>query len=202
MYIPKYYREEDRQTILVFLKQNNFAALVTFDGERPLATHIPVEVVETEDSWTVYGHLSRANPQKKTLDGREALLIFQGPHTYISARWYEEVDVPTWDYMIVHVYGNIREVQGEELYALLSRLVQHQESNSSYRLEGLPQDMVQKEIKGVFGFAMDVTRVDAGYKLSQGKTETERQTIVTELDKRGDEDSTQIAAAIRRQGRA
>jgi len=199
MYIPKYYREEDRQKILAFLKQNNFAALVTFDGEKPIATHTPVEVVESENGWTIYGHFSRANAQKKTFGEHEALLIFQGAHTYISARWYTEVDVPTWDYMIVHVYGKVREIQGDELYSVLSRLVQNHESNTSYRLEALPQDMVQKEVKGVFGFAVDVTRIDGGYKLSQGKTEEERKNIVSELEKRGDENSREIAEAIRKQ---
>lgn len=201
MFIPKYYREEDRQKLLAFLKKNNFAALVTFDGEKPIATHTPVEVVETENGWTIYGHISRANGQKKTFGDHEALLIFQGAHTYISARWYTEVDVPTWDYMIVHVYGKVREIQGEELYAILSRLIEHQEKETSYRLEGLPQDMVQKEINGVFGFAMDVTRVDGGYKLSQGKTEEERENIVNELGKRSDEDSKIIAQEISKQNK-
>ena len=64
MYIPKYYREEDRQRILAFLQQNNFPAIVSFDGERPIATHTPVEVVENENGKiTVYAHMSRANPQ-------------------------------------------------------------------------------------------------------------------------------------------
>lgn len=201
MFIPKYYREEDRQKLLAFLKQNNFAALVTFDGEKPIATHTPVEIVETENGWTIYGHISRANAQKKTFGENEALLIFQGAHTYISARWYTEVDVPTWDYMIVHVYGKVREIQGDELYSILSRLVENHESNTSYRLEALPQDMVQKEIKGVFGFAMGVTRVDGGYKLSQGKTEEERTNIASELEKRGDKDSKVIAEEIRKQGK-
>ena len=201
MFIPKYYREEDHQKLLAFLKQNNFAALVTFDGEKPIATHTPVEIVETENGWTIYGHISRANAQKKTFGDNEALLIFQGAHTYISARWYTEVDVPTWDYMIVHVYGKVREIQGDELYSVLSRLVENHESNTSYRLEGLPQDMVQKEIKGVFGFVMEVTRVDGGYKLSQGKTEEERTNIASELEKRGDKDSKVIAEEILKQGK-
>lgn len=201
MFIPKYYREEDRQKLLAFLKQNNFAALVTFDGEKPIATHTPVEIVETEKGWTIYGHISRANVQKKTFGDNEALLIFQGAHTYISARWYTEVDVPTWDYMIVHVYGKVREIQGDELYSVLSRLIENHESNTSYRLEGLPQDMVQKEINGVFGFVMEVTRVDGGYKLSQGKTEEERTNIASELEKRGDKDSKVIAEEIRKQGK-
>jgi transcriptional regulator len=201
MYIPKYYRKEDRQEILAFLRQNNFAAIVTFDGEKPVATHAPVEVVESEYGWTIYGHLSRANTQKKTFGEQEALLIFQGAHTYISGRWYTEVDVPTWDYMIVHVYGKVREIQGDELYSVLSRLVQNHESNTSYRLEELHHDMVQKEVKGVFGFAVDVTRIEGSYKLSQGKTEEERENIVRELEKRGDEYSKEVAEAIRKQSR-
>jgi transcriptional regulator len=202
MYIPKYYREEDRQKILAFLKQNNFAALVTFDGEKPIATHAPVEVVESEDGWTIYGHISRANAQKKTFDGREALLIFQGAHTYISARWYTEVDVPTWDYKIVHIYGNVRQVEGDELFSVLSRLVQTHESDKPYRLEKLPRDFVQKEINGVFGFAVDVTRVDAGYKLSQSMSDEDRKNIVSELDERGDEYSMEIAKSIRERNNA
>ena len=201
MFIPKHYREEDRHKLLAFLKQNNFAAIVTFDGDRPIATHTPVEVVETDMGWTVYGHISRANAQRRSLDNQQALLIFQGPHTYISATWYTNVDVPTWDYMIVHIYGKVREIQGDELYALLSRLVQDHETTSSYRLEGLPQDMVQKEIKGVFGFAIDVTQIDGGFKLSQRKTEEERDSIVRGLEDRGDQDSAAIADAIRQQKR-
>jgi transcriptional regulator len=101
----------------------------------------------------------------------------------------------------VHIYGKVREIQGDELYSILSRLVQNHESNTSYRLEGLPQDLVQKEVKGVFGFAVDVTRIDGGYKLSQAQTEEERKNIATELEKRGDEYSKEIAEAIRKRGK-
>lgn len=198
MYTPKYYREEDRQKILAFLKQNNFPAIVSFDGKRPVATHTPVEVVENENGdITIYAHMSRANPQWKTFDEQEVLLIFQGAHTYISPRWYNHVNVPTWNYMMVHVYGKVRLLQGEELFGLLSRLVRNHEASSQYRLESLPQDFVQKEIKGVVGFAIDVTGVDAGYKLSQNRNDEDHENIVQELDKRGDVDSAKVAGAMR-----
>jgi transcriptional regulator len=127
MYIPKLYREEDREKIIEFLKQNNFPALVTHDGEKPIATQLPVEVVETKDSGQrtedaglrIYGRMSRANPQWRSFGGQEVLLIFQGAHTYISPRWYDHVNVPTWNYMMVHVYGKVRLVEGAELYSLL-----------------------------------------------------------------------------------
>ncbi len=197
MHIPKLYREEDREIILGFLKQNNFPAIVTYDGERPVATHMPVEVVEDEHGGlTIYSHMSRANPQWKTFGAQEALLIFQGAHTYISPRWYDHVNVPTWNYMMVHIYGKVREIEGEALYSLLSRLVQNHEADTSYRLEGLPQDFVQKEMKGVFGFAVDVTRVDAGYKLSQNRNDQDHENIIHELNERVDDNSKQVANSM------
>jgi transcriptional regulator len=202
LYIPKYYREEDRERILAFLHQNNFPALVSFDGEKPVATHTPVEVVEDEDGrLTIYGHISRANPQWKTFGEQEVLLIFQGPHTYISPRWYNHINVPTWNYMMIHAYGKIRQVEDDEMFALLSRLVQKHEVDTPYRLETLPQDFVLKEMKGVVGFAVDITRLDAGFKLSQNRNDEDHETIVRELDRRGDEASAKVASAMREKRR-
>ena len=198
MYIPKLYREEDHDKILEFLKQNNFPALVTHDGEKPIATHLPVEVIEAEDgALTILGHMSRANPQWKSFGEQEVLLIFQGAHTYISPRWYDHVNVPTWNYMIAHLYGKVRLVEGDELYSLMSRLVQKHEVNTSYSLEGLPEDFVNKEMKGIVGFAVDVTRVAASYKLSQNRNDEDHENIVRELEGRGDDNSVGVAKAMR-----
>jgi transcriptional regulator len=194
MHIPKLYLEEDREKIVEFLRQNNFPALVSHDGEKLTATHLPVEIIEgEEDALTILGHMSRANPQWKSFGEQEVLLIFQGAHTYISPRWYNHVNVPTWNYMMVHVYGRVRAVEGEELHTLLSQLVGKHEANTSYRLEYLPEEFVQKEMKGVFGFALDVTRIDAGYKLSQNRNDEDHANIIHELEKRGDENSTRVA---------
>lgn len=198
MYIPKLYREEDREKILEFLQKNNFPALVTYDGEKPLATHLPVEVIESEDgALTVLGHMSRANPQWKSFSDGEVLLIFQGAHTYISPRWYGHVNVPTWNYLMVHLYGKVRLLEGEVLYSMLSRLVKNHEEPTSYSLESLPQDLVQKEMNGIVGFAVDVTRVDAGYKLSQNRNDEDHDNIIRQLDGRGDENSSLVAKAMR-----
>jgi transcriptional regulator len=198
MYIPKLYREEDREKILEFLQKNNFPVFVTYDGEKPLATHLPVEVIESEDgALTVLGHMSRANPQWKSFGDGEVLLIFQGAHTYISPRWYGHVNVPTWNYLMVHLYGKVRLLEGEALYSMLSRLVKNHEEPTSYSLESLPQDLVQKEMNGVVGFAVDVTRVDAGYKLSQNRNDEDHDNIIRQLDGRGDENSSLVAKAMR-----
>ncbi len=197
VYIPKLYRKEDRATILEFLKRNDFAALVTHDGEKPIATHLLVEAVEQNGNLTIYGHMARANPQWRTFGDREVLLIFQGPHTYISATWYDHVNVPTWDYMIVHAYGKIREVQGDELHGLLSRLVVTHEAETTYRMETLPPDFVEKEIRGVVGFAVDVTRLEAAYKMSQNRNDADYSNVIRQLEQREDDSSRQIARAMR-----
>ncbi|MFN8382821.1 MAG: FMN-binding negative transcriptional regulator [Anaerolineales bacterium] len=200
MYIPKLYREEDREKLIEFLKQNNFPALVSHDGEKLTATHLPVEIIEGEDgTLTVLGHMSRANPQWKSFGEQEVLLIFQGAHTYISPRWYNHVNVPTWNYMMVHVYGKVRPVEGEELQSLLSRLVGKHEASTSYRLEDLPEEFVQKEKKGVFGFALNVTRIDGGYKLSQNRNDEDHENIIHELEQRGDENSQVVAKEMKKQ---
>lgn len=194
MYLPKLYREEDHVRIVEFLKANGFPALVSHDGEKLVATHLPVEIVENADgSLTVLGHMSRANPQWKSFGEQEVLLIFQGAHTYISPRWYNHVNVPTWNYMNVHVYGKVCMLEGEELYALLSDLVKKHESTTGYSMEGLPADFVEKEIKGVTGFALSVTRIDAAYKLSQNRDDESYTNIVRELEKRSDDASHEIA---------
>jgi transcriptional regulator len=200
MYIPKLYREEDRDVILNFLQQNNFPALVSNAEGRLLASHLPVEVVETDDGGlTIYGHMSRANPQWKSFDGQEVLLIFQGPHSYISPRWYGHTNVPTWNYTNVHLYGVPRILEGADVYKVLSRLVGLHEQNTGYNLESLPQDFVEKEMKGTLVFEVQVTSLDAGYKLSQNRNDADHENIIHELNKRPDETSHQVAAAMKEQ---
>ena len=194
MHIPKLYREEDKARILEFLQRNNFPALVSHDGEKLVATHLPVDVIENEDgSWTVLGHMSRANPQWKSMGGQEVLLIFQGAHTYISPRWYNHVNVPTWNYLMIHVYGTVRMLEGQELHDLLSQLVTKHEAGTGYSLESLPADFVQKEMKGVAGFALEVTSFDAASKLSQNRDDESYGNIVRELEGRVDDASHEVA---------
>jgi transcriptional regulator len=199
MYIPKLYREEDRERTLEFLKKNNFPALVTHNGKSLIATHLPVEIVEMgQDQLAIYSHMSRVNPQWKSFGDQEALLIFQGPHTYISPTWYDHVNVPTWNYMNIHVYGKARVVDGEELKSTLSRLVEQHEAHSDYRMETLPEGYADKEMKGAIGFVVDVTRIDAGYKLSQNRNDKDHENIIKELELRGDAESAGVAEGMRK----
>jgi len=199
MYISKLYREEDRERILGFLKQNEFATLVTYDGEKPTASHLLMEVMEDGEKLFVNGHMSKANPLWKTFEKNpEVLVIFQGPHTYISPTWYNHINVPTWNYQAIHIYGKPRIVtERDEAHALLSHLVVRHERETEYRLEALPQDFVEKEIKGIVAFQIEVTRIEANYKLSQNRDDEDYHNIISQLEKRDDEMSHGVAEAMR-----
>jgi len=201
MYTPKLYREEDRVKILEFLRQNEFATLVAYDGEKPTASHLLMEVVEDGEQLFVNGHMSKVNPLWKTLENNpEVLVIFQGPHTYISPTWYNHVNVPTWNYQAVHVYGSPRIIsERDETYALLSRLVSRHEGGTKYRLETLPRDFVEREMKGIVAFQIEVARIEANYKLSQNRDDEDYHNIVSHLEEREDEISHGVAEAMKKQ---
>jgi transcriptional regulator len=198
MYISSLYREADRAKIVEFLQKNEFATLVSFDGEKPTASHLLMEVVDEGEMLFVNGHMSKANPLWKTF-GRtpEVLLIFQGPHTYISPTWYNHVNVPTWNYQAVHLYGVPRIVTDHEEYkAMLSRLVARHEGGTSYRLDGLAPDFVTDHMRGTVGFQVAVSRIEANYKLSQNRADEDYHNIIQQLRGREDEMSHQVAEAM------
>ena len=200
MHIPKLYREEDQAKILEFIRQNDFAVLVSHDGEKPVASHLLMEVVEEGETLYVNGHMSRANSHWKTFEKNpEVLAIFHGAHTYISPTWYNHVNVPTWNYQSIHVYGKPRIItEHDEAYSLLKRLVDRYETSGHYKLETLPQDFVEKEIKGIVAFQVEVTRFEANYKLSQNRKDEDHANIITQLEERTDDLSHRVAEAMRK----
>jgi transcriptional regulator len=209
MYTPNEFKVTDLEQISAFMQMNNFAALVSWDGKQLIASHLLFEVVNGNSAeFTLNCHLARANDQWRTLSPEnEVLVIFGGAHTYISPRWYSQAgNVPTWNYQSVHAYGVPAIVNDQdELYGILTRLVDRYESNSGaipeYHLDDLPRELVIKKMKGVVGIQIRVTRLEAKFKLSQNRSQPERENITIELEKRGDENSTMIAEAMRTSAR-
>ena len=201
MHIPKFFRQEDRQTIVEFLRKNDFATLVLYDGQKPVASHLLFEILEEGETLFVNGHMSKANSMWRLFEkNSEVLAIFQGPHTYISPTWYNHINVPTWNYQSVHVYGRPRLViDREEAYGILKRLVDRYETNGPYKMETLPQDFVEKEMRGVAAFQIEVTKIEASYKLSQNRDDESYRSIVAHLERREDDMSHEIADAMKQQ---
>lgn len=193
MYIPSRYAVTDPAAIEAFIHEHDFAALVSVKDGLPLATHLPMEWVTAADGQRyLYGHVARANPHWRALEAQPgALAIFAGPHTYISPRWYDHPNVPTWNYMTAHVYGQARLIHDpDELYPLLKRLVDRYEANSGatpvYQLETLPPDLVAKQIRGIVGIEIAVERIEAKFKLSQNRNRRDFETIIAELQQHAD----------------
>ena len=204
MYIPGRYKELDPEVIEQFLRDNDFATLVSLDGERPIATHLLVEFQRRDDgSQVLNGHMARANKQWQTFEaGREVLTIFSGPHTYISPRWYNHTNVPTWNYMAVHVYGTPRVItEHSELFALLKRLVDKHEGDSGavppYRIESLPAEFRTKQMQAIVGFQIEISRIEASFKLSQNRDQESYDNVLVELYRRTDDNSLAVAEVMK-----
>lgn len=110
MHIPHHYKNENISEVKDFLKSNSFGILVNQVNGKPWATHIPLELdVDAGGNDILVGHIAKANEQWKGFEeNEEVLCIFNGPHSYISSSWYKKRDVPTWNYIAVHIYGTIK----------------------------------------------------------------------------------------------
>jgi len=201
MYIPKRFKVEDEEEIWSFMKQHTFATLVTIDKGRSVATHIPVIIKRNEEEILVSGHLAYGNRQWRTLnDVQEALIIFQGPHAYISSSWYEEQQVPTWNYQSVHVYGNVNLQTQEELMGDLKTLLHTYEDHRQHPVlwETLSPELLERELKGIVGFKLNVTEIQAAYKMSQNRNDKDYANIITELGKESSSDAQEVAQEMKK----
>src|SRR3981189_1385300 len=145
----------------------------------PVATHLPFLLDAGRGPYgTLMAHMARANLQWKTFNGeQEALVIFQGPHAYISPSWYEvELSVPTWNYAAVHAYGILEIIEDNAvLYDLLKALIQTHEARFERPWDfQLPDDYLQKMMRGIVGFEIQITRLEGKFKMSQNRTAGEQ----------------------------
>ncbi|MUH36102.1 FMN-binding negative transcriptional regulator [Zobellia amurskyensis] len=199
MFVPDQHRNENVSEIKEFLRANSFGILVSQYQNKPWATHIPLELETTEDGKEVLtAHIAKANPQWREFDqNEEVLCIFNGPHSYISSSWYKEEEVPTWNYVAVHVYGKLKVLSEEEVMASMHRLVDKYEANSKKPIS--LKDMsprTLKQIKGVVGFQVEITDIQAQYKLSKNR-EQDHPKIIEELEDSKDPMSIEIAKAMK-----
>ncbi|MBR9854411.1 MAG: FMN-binding negative transcriptional regulator [Algicola sp.] len=195
MYIPPHYQYHNIDEIKDFLKENSFGILINIVGNKPWGTHIPLELETDVDGGDVLvGHIARANPQWQNFtDKAEVLCIFNGPHAYVSSSWYKEEEVPTWNYIAVHVYGSLHILTEEETMESMYRLVDKYEKSSKNPIS--LKDMSPKtlrQVKGVVGFKIKISDIQATYKLSQTRAEDHKK-IISELEERTDPGSKGIA---------
>ncbi|MEC1650063.1 FMN-binding negative transcriptional regulator [Bacillus vallismortis] len=201
MYIPRYFKVTNVEEIWEFVREHAFGTIVTTKQGKPIATHLPLQLTKAEDTYYITGHIAYGNPQWRTLETCEAVLVmFQGPHAYISSSWYKQENVPTWNYQAVHVYGKASILNEEELKQDLTMLLQKYEKHRENPVlwDTLSPQLLEKELKGIVGFKMKVQEVQAADKLSQNRKDEDYQNIVSKLYEEKDMDSQQMAQLMER----
>ncbi|WP_029422577.1 FMN-binding negative transcriptional regulator [Alicyclobacillus macrosporangiidus] len=197
MYVPKAFSMDDPQEIAHFLRDHSFGLLISTSGGELTATHLPF--VFDADGRRLWAHMARANPQWRDLHGQTALVVFQGPHAYISPSWYEvPQSVPTWNYVAVHVYGRCSVIEDEgELADLLAKTVRFYEPDSRLPEEA-GEPYYRNLMRAVVGFRLDIERIEGKAKLSQNKPPEVRRRVIEALGRTGDAEAQEVAAWMRR----
>ena len=196
MYTPDLYKNEDPESIRAFLKENSFGILINQTNGKLCATHIPIELeINADGKEVLQGHLSKLNPQAEGfVENDQVLAVFTGPHSYISSSWYDHENVPTWNYIAVHVYGRIKIVDEDTAIEALKKLVDKYEANSEkpVRVENLSAKTM-REARGIIAFEIEIDEIQATKKLSQNRDAKNYTNIITELEKTKNPQSLAIA---------
>ncbi len=200
MYIPKDYLAADKKEILNFIRTYSFASIITVKDNFQTASHLPFVVTETENEIILTSHFAKANPQWKQITNNNVLVVFTEPHAYISPQYYDsEINVPTWNYMAVHVYGKGRIItEQKESFAVLESMINNFEKEYKTQWDKLPMDYKTKMLKGITAFQITITDIQATKKLSQDKKETEKQRIISAFEK-SSHDNEKIIASMMKQ---
>jgi len=200
MYSPSYNRLEDRAELLTFMQANSFAVLVTGTGGTLHASHLPVMVHEQGKDVVLDMHMAKANAQWKEFFDDEVLVVFSGPHAYVSPRWYVDQErVPTWNYAAVHAYGMPKVIADPKLkYENQRRLVAALDPKWLPQFDALRKEYVDRMLDGIVNFQIGVTRLETRWKLSQNRSRREQELIAAQLEKSADSAERALAALTRR----
>jgi transcriptional regulator len=188
LYIPKAHLVEDRKFLHDFMEEFAFVDLISISPSLRV-THIPVLLDRSAGQFgTIRGHISKQNEQTNAFNrNHEALIIFRGPHRYISPKWYQTRQaVPTWNFAVVHASGKLSPVTDPNaLRAFLDRLIHKFETyeGTDFELSKLPESYVNGMLSGIVGFEMQIERLEGKFKLGQERTPGDRQGILEHLEK-------------------
>jgi transcriptional regulator len=200
MYKMPHFTEKDNSKIIAFMQQYPFAIVTGFGEHYPVATHIPLEVIRKDDGTILLcGHLMKNSDHHKAfVKNSSVLVIFNGPHCYVSADWYSNPQsASTWNYMTVHAKGNIVFTDKEGTHAAIKAITNKYEGTATAAaFDAMPKDYIDKMLNAIIGFTITVATIDNVFKLSQNKTTEEQKNIIEQLQKSGDAESLKIAGEM------
>jgi transcriptional regulator len=198
MYIPDLYRVDDREFLKSFMRKFSFATLITSENNEPIATHLPFVIEERDDKIILTTHMAEANPQWKSFK-KQALVIFQEPHSYVSPTLYEKkTNVPTWNYIAVHAYGFPKILEGNAVKIdVLEKMFQSYEAGFKTQWESLPEQYKNALLGEIVAFEIEVDEIQGKQKLSQNKTLKERENIISDFEKSDDGAAQSLAGFMK-----
>lgn len=202
MYIPPSFREERLDVLHGLIRENSFGTLVSLGEDGLSASHLPFLLREEPGAnGVLLGHMARANSQWESFAaGAEVLVIFQGPHAYISPSWYAtELSVPTWNYAVAHAYGVPRMIEDPaSVRALLEATVGTYESGLAepWTVDRLPDEFVEKLARAIVAFEIPISRLEGKFKLGQNRGEADRLGAAAGLRSQGDPAGLATAALM------
>lgn len=199
MYRDKRFTETNEATVIAFMKENYFAIVTACDTGFPVVTHLPLHVDEKDGKIFLSGHMMKHSDHYKILSGNEnVLVIFTGPHTYVSASWYAEPPMgSTFNYMTVHAKGKIIFKDEAATIEAVKKITElHEGFNNRASFDKLPSDYVTGMVKAICAFEIEVISLENVFKLSQNRTVESKKNIAAELMKKDDSASKKIAEEI------
>lgn len=200
MYIPKAFDVSDEQVLLNFIKQNSFGILFSQTEQGPFASHLPfLHDPSMDEHGYLIGHMAKANSHWKDANNNEVLVVFSGPHAYISPIWYGEPNVvPTWNYVTVHVYGKLMLVEEEgELRKIIEDSLEFYEVSMPNPWQVNFTDTFTKHLlQAIVGFKIKISKIEGKWKLSQNHSVTKQQRVITSLYQVDEYNSKEIAALM------
>lgn len=180
MYTPKFNQISDLAVLLEAMRTYSFAILFGPAGELR-ATHLPLLVHDEGDHGTLLGHFARANSHWSALAGHETLVVFPGPHGYVSPSLYTEpLSVPTWNYIAIHAYGTLELIEDEPgRLKLVEELIAKHEQVYLDRWRSMPEGYRRTMLAGIMGFRIPLSRVEGKFKISQNRGADDRLNVLT-----------------------
>jgi transcriptional regulator len=204
VYIPEYFRVREHEDAIKFMRANPFAILISSTETGPFATHLPlfVRAEPGEEKVVLRGHVAKANPHWRYLEQQpQCLVIFHGPHSYISPSNYTvRESVPTWNYGAVHLYGNAKVFSSPEaLLGILHDLINTFEPAYAAQWASFDEAYRERMLKQIVGFEIEVTKMEAKFKLNQNRTREDQENVITSLEKAEDTAVSGVARLMKEQ---
>jgi transcriptional regulator len=195
MYIPEEFKETDKKHAFDYIKEHPFGILVSYEPDLLHGTHIPFEIEKkAEGKYIIKGHMASNNPHSDAQDGSTSLVIFNGPHAYISSSWYSHANVPTWNYLAIHVKGKYYKMNDENSKDLIIKQLLKYEDKSMINEQD--EKMINALINSITCFYIEIDDIDMCKKMSQNRNNIDYSNIIRELKKTNNYSNLEVAGIM------